>query len=265
LTFSLKITILCAQRLNITAMKIYRIIIVFISLILLNLSTSGQIIRNKNTGADNSNSQSSPEILSGQSLNDDSFTASGAEYKYDYGKETGLYLDEKWLPGEIVLSDGTIIKDRLLRYNIYSRQIEFVDKNDTMAIANTFDVKQLKIGERSFIFTSFVYDGKPVEDWLEVLVDGDYSLFLYRRIVYRYVESLSESNPETDRFFMIEKYYIQDSNGEIKALPNTKKQIVKCLAEKNPDIESFMKENKIRLTKEGDLVKLMEFCNKKDK
>ena len=234
-------------------------------MVYVNPNVWGQVNRNKNISTGNGAIVSSPESMTSRSLNDDAYTTSGVEYKFDFGTETGMYLDEKWQPGEIVLTDGTVINDRLLRYNIYSRQMEFVDKNDTMAIANTIDVKELKIGDRKFIMESFVFDNEPVNDWVEVLVEGDYTLLLYRRIVYRYVESLTETNTENDRFFMTEKYYVRENNGEIKELPNTKRQVVKCLSEKNPGIDKFIRRNKIKLSKEADVIKLMEYCNKKGK
>ena len=231
-------------------------------MVLFNLTLSGQINR-KNANANNNDPVSSVDTEIGQSVNDDAFTSSGAEYRYDYGTETGIYLDENWLPGEIVLRDSSVFSDRLLRYNIYTRQMEFVYKGDTMAIANKDEVRDLKIGNRQFTFASFFYNDKPEKDWLEVLVDDDYCLYLYRRIVYRYVENLDESNRETDRFFMTEKYYVRDKGGKIKELPSTKRQVVQCLSEKNPEIESYMKRNKLKLTKEEDLIKLVEFCNNK--
>ncbi len=244
-------------------MKTYKIFTVLLSMVLFNLTLTSQINRSKNISADNNTAGTSVETASGQSVNSDAYGSSGVEYNFDYGIETGMYLDENWLPGEIVLFDETVFSDRLLRYNIYTRQMEFVYKGDTMAIANTDEIRDMKIGNRKFIFESFTYNDESENDWLEVLVDGDYSLYQYRRIVYRYVEDISESNAETDRFFMTEKYYVQDDGSKIKELPNTRKQIVRCLTEKNSDIESYMKKNKLKLTREGDLVKLVEFCNRK--
>ena len=242
-------------------MKTLIIIVVFLCLALFDLTAFGQVNRSKNISILNSGVTNPEDPALGQSINNDAFTTSGAEYKFDYGKETGMYLNRDWSSGKIELTDGTIINDRVLRYNLYSRQMEFVVSGDTMAIANPSEIKNLTIGDRKFVFEKFVFNGEPVSDWIEVLVEGNYSLYLYRRIVYRYVESLSESNTENDRFFMTEKYYVGDNSGAIEPLPSGKRQIIKCLSEKKPGIESFIKANKLKLSDEKDLIRLMEYCN----
>jgi hypothetical protein len=62
---------------------------------------------------------------------------------------------------------------------------------------------------------------------------------------------------------MTENYYVSDNGGEIKELPKTKRQIAKCLSKNSPDIESYIRENKLKLTEESDLIKLVEYCNSK--
>ncbi|MBC8643128.1 hypothetical protein H9W95_00385 [Flavobacterium lindanitolerans] len=60
---------------------------------------------------------------------------------------------------------------------------------------------------------------------------------------------------------MKDEYFIKIGDSEIKTLPLKKKAIVSIVPEKEKEIASFIKENKISFSEDADLNQLGRFIN----
>ena len=131
-----------------------------------------------------------------------------------------------------------------------------------MAFANPEEIAYLEFNNRKFINTDFMYNEESRRDYLEVLVEGEHNLLLYRNIVYRVLDQdKSDKQISEDQYFLEKTFYVQDEMGKIKKMPETKKAVLECLADKDEQLKCFIKDNKIRLYRESDLIKLVEYCN----
>ena len=57
------------------------------------------------------------------------------------------------------------------------------------------------------------------------------------------------------------EYYIQLNNGEIVYMPTKRKKIMKLIPGKEKEIKAFMKENRIKTSRDKDLEKLGHFMS----
>jgi len=184
------------------------------------------------------------------------------ESNSNLGKESGLFFND-WSPGTVVLTDNTIITDRMLRYDIYHRQMQFAYKGDTAAFGKPEEVKSIKFENNSFVYDELqCKDGKR-KDYLEVLVDGASRLLLYRCITYKYVGECTipgAENPK-EEFFQTKKYFISKGKNAAVPVPEKKQEAIGLLSDTGKDIKSFILENNIKLNDEADLVKLVNYYN----
>ena len=90
---------------------------------------------------------------------------------------------------------------------------------------------------------------------------------LYRKDRKKFVESKGAAygniNKTTAKYKeQKSEFYIEygDSGSAVK-LPKNKKSLIKLFASKESDIKAFIKDKKIKATKEKDLIKLINFAN----
>jgi hypothetical protein len=182
--------------------------------------------------------------------------------KSDLGKEGNLFFND-WSPGTVILADNTVITDRMLRYDIYHRQMQFAFNGDTAAFGKPEEIKSISFENNNFVFEEFMCPDGKRKDYLEVLVDGSCRLLLYRCIIYKYIveNAIPDDENSKDEYYQTKKYFISKDNKVPVQLPEKKNEVIELLSDTGKDIKTFMQENKIKLFDEQDLVRLVNYYN----
>lgn len=179
----------------------------------------------------------------------------------DLGEECSMCLYEDWKSGSLIMKDETVINDRLIRYNIYNQQMEFIMDDDTSALANPDDFERIIFGGHTFLYGPFLCNGAIHRGYMELLFDGRVSLLLHRYIKYEvkdnnpYIHPV-DSNPT---YFREDRYYYSDENGPAVPLPLKKKRLQELFNNPEKNINLFMKETKNKLRTKQDFINLFEF------
>lgn len=195
-----------------------------------------------------------------------SSTAGGTGYNQNYlnlGKECGLYLCEEWKPGIIELDDGTVFKDRMIRYNIYNQQMEYAAGGDTAAIGNPEDLSRLVIDKQVFVYRSFNCNNQVRQGYLELLVEGDYELLMHRGIKYEYEETdanAGDSGPVT-RYYQSNRYFLSCHGKTAEPLPDKKNDVISMIGKDEKKLKKYVKENKCKLKSQEDITDFFVFVN----
>jgi hypothetical protein len=178
------------------------------------------------------------------------------------GDKSALYFND-WSPGTVVLTDNTIITDRMLRYDIYHRQMQFAYNGDTAAFGKPEEVKSITFGEYTFVYDEFICKEGKRKDYLEVLAEGPCRLFVYRCINYKYVDDCAIPGAENPReeFYQAKKYLFSKNNEIATSMPENKNDVIELFSDKDLNIKKFIHENKIKLDDEQDLIKLVNYYN----
>jgi hypothetical protein len=180
------------------------------------------------------------------------------QYFY-YGDPTGMYLDEEWKNGVVDVKEGDNM-DGLLRYNIYHQKFEAVIEGDTFAFAKPGELEYVMIGDSKFVFSSFLRnDYEVASTWFEVLCEGECDLLLRRYIKYRVTDG--DDDHSNDQLYKLEEYYTRTKDEKGKRLYTSKKDIPLVLLEHQGELSIYVKENKLNLKEQDDLVKLFEYYN----
>ncbi len=214
----------------------------------------------KNQGNVKSHSANTYSTTSGNQGNNSGAGSSGMNQ--DLGKECSMYFND-WTKASVTLTDGKYLSDRMVRYNIYNQQMEFVHEGDTAAFGDPEEISTVVLNGHEFIYRDFECEDEVNKGYFEVLVNGDCQLLLHRCIAFKYIEECSDPNTNfvKERYYLSEKYFISENGETAILLPNKKKEIIVMFENSDKDIKTYIKEHKIKIYKEEDLKDLISYYN----
>lgn len=175
------------------------------------------------------------------------------------------YFFKDFKMGGILDKSGKLSDNLLVRYDSYRDEIQFLRDEKTLviepALAPEFYVMSQESegkGVAKLVFRNgFKIDGFTERNYFQVLHDGD-SKFL-KRIKTSYVEEIVNNygtNEQVKRFVRTELYFFILS-GESKPITKARKDIHLLFGDSSSVIKNFIKENKLSVKNDADLVKVL--------
>lgn len=149
-----------------------------------------------------------------------------------------------------------------VRYNSYTDQIEFQKDGTVMVLPKDEKFSRIEIVSPRQTLVLIEADG--LSGYFYEVISGN-NASLYKKVQTKFIDVIPASNtyssdkPATFRT-QDPVYYIKTDKGYIKN-PKNQKDIIEQYADKKDDLNSFFKQNKIKLQKEEDLKKLVSFLN----
>lgn len=188
----------------------------------------------------------------------------GKDYEFDI--QGSPYYDESFNSATIT----PINKVFMIRYNAALDVMEVIQKEDTLVLNKdnrNYKIVQSK-GDMTYgILQNVASESDEKLGYYIQLTEGK-KIKLYRRDRKKFVEvkrtAYGSNTASTYAKYKEQKseYYIEygDSGTAVK-LPRKKKSLIKLFASKEGDIKAFIKKNKIKLNKEEDLKRLVNYAN----
>jgi hypothetical protein len=188
--------------------------------------------------------------------------------------DSAIYRYPQFVDGRVYYNDGKVSRG-LLNFNRLTGQMEFIaPSRDTLAIADESTIKYLAVHNDTFYFVKVYLElihhttsarlGKlDVIKLLDIKKEGAFgqmnstssitstSSFYSGRQDYQLAQKVEITLKEQTKFFI--------SKGNDDFLPATKKNINKIFSQKSSAIEPFIKEHNIDISKQDDLVRLIDF------
>lgn len=191
---------------------------------------------------------------------DDFTTSSGGMTDcFYYGDPSGMYLNAEWEEGKAVLLDGQKL-DGNFRYNLYKQKMEAIVEGDTFAFAKPCEIEVLKIGERKFIYSTFIRSDQEVANtWFEVLCEGEYCLLQRQYIKYRIADG--DDDPTNDQLYRMQEYYTRNNDEKLMRFYASKKILLETLPEHQEEVKEYMKSERLKLNNPDDLVEVFAYYN----
>lgn len=177
--------------------------------------------------------------------------------------EGSPYLDEAFVPGEIVINDTIHYTEIPVRYNIYNDRIEFqTSAGQILEIDISGQKTNYKFDTHFFIATDYIDRGKEKKGILEVLVDGRVQLYKQYIIDFKKAtETKGYEDAKPNRLVrQDDEYLLAIDQGKPETFRNSK-DLMEKLSLINPGIEQYKKSQKLKLRLEQDLIKLIQYCN----
>ncbi len=148
------------------------------------------------------------------------------------------------------------------RYNMYTDTIELMNDGTIYELpkANTYSKITFVNSGETFVY---INEGINAVGYYLELVPGKYRLLKKLKSEFRdAVPALNSFTAATPPKFETEKpiYFIKFGNDFIK-IPKNSKELDASFSDKKDALNDFIKTNKIKLNKEEDLIKLINFLN----
>jgi len=178
-------------------------------------------------------------------------------------KSPEIQFSSEWKVGDIYLVNGETIHSKYLRFNGFSDQLFWLRKKDyQISIIERSTVKGFSLTDtilqttQVFRRSNFIqHDLAGFPDiFLQVLVEGEISLFLAHRVDYL---------RNTDEYSSSPQYYVI-VNGQIKAISLRRRALVRLLGEQKSKMRSIIRQFDLDLSTERGMVAAILAFNKKE-
>lgn len=172
------------------------------------------------------------------------------------------YANPNFVQGKIFQEDQLIKDDVPMRYNAFADEIE-IKKNASDENYGAL-IKDPSIFVKIFkdLYVFVPYEGSNEKGgYFNVLSDGKtYDLYKKTKAVFRepqkaetsYARDMPPSFPKTVTYYLVQ-------NGTFLEMPSSESKILKMMDKKKAEMKKYMKENKIDLGKEQDMIKTISY------
>ncbi len=177
--------------------------------------------------------------------------------------EGSPYNNPDFLPGQLVTTSQEHYDSILLNYNIYTNQVEFMnDKGERLGIEIPELIDHLVIGEEKFIFCPYTVGGKIHKGFLTVLEEGPALLLQKKNIMLKSAEPPQGYKAAEPARFVRTKddFFLRVFPAEAKKISNSA-DFLSALSHVPPELDQYLRENKIRFGRKEDLMKLVATYN----
>lgn len=178
--------------------------------------------------------------------------------------EGSPYLNDKYLPGKIVTTGKIAYVGILLRYNIYSDNFEFkVPGKEALEVSNPSSIKEVIMPDGEFLYLPYINTMNTRSfGFLKKLNDGNAKVLIHYMVHYIPAkEPGAYQQPEPPRFAGNQKFFFLYFGNKPAVRVTNKKELLEALPAHRQAIEKYMRKEKIKPRKQGDLVKLMNYYN----
>lgn len=164
------------------------------------------------------------------------------------------YLREDWSAGLIKTRSGKLQQFARVRYDAFQDELEYDQAGKYFRLAP--EISEFSCGDGTFRNGFPIIDNHTKDSFYQILYDGKTKVL--KKIMIRVItEKAYGSATETKRFLKEEKLYLA-INGMLQAVKGDKKATMLIFQDKKEALETFIKNQKLKLSSEDDLLKVAE-------
>lgn len=178
------------------------------------------------------------------------------------------YYTEEWQAGNVKLKNGNLLRGYFIRYELVRNQVEIIIGREIRVISgdrieffewyNTQVFQSVKFLNKS----TYQFHKEVTPGFFEILVEGD-AILLKRTLVTSLRGSTSPTLVANTKASSIEKFelFYLVIDGVAEELHGNKKKKLDLFGSKSDVITSYVRENKLRLSDEDQLIKVAQYYN----
>lgn len=176
--------------------------------------------------------------------------------------EGTAYLFEDWKQGNVTFFNNSVLSGVQLKFAVYGNQLFFKKGEDMLEF--TMPVKEFTISSnnKTLLYRSLYpsLGENTTSTFYNVIADGKYQLLKLTTREIRDHKSYNE--PVTKKFQDKEAWLVFSPTGVLQYAKPDKASLQTALPEKSADIERIIREKKLKLKNEADLITLFAELNK---
>ena len=172
------------------------------------------------------------------------------------------YLNKDFRAGSLLLANDSLIENCLIRYNIYTDQIEHIDSGKVYEIAPKSMVKKIHLDQSVLVCLKNNEKGKTNEHYFEELTSGKVSLYI-RYAVQFVPPATSFPYAKTDSAHFsspMKTYYLSNAAHQLIRVTG-RKVLLKIFADKKRELKEFLRTSRFPINSEADIRSITSFYN----
>jgi hypothetical protein len=183
-----------------------------------------------------------------------------------FGLKGTPYLFEEFQDGEFFFRDRKKITDLKINYNCTTGDLLFsYDGKNYITTRDDIDYFVIFPSQVDtfILFNKQLLPNEKHPEYLEILYDQHFILFKRHMKTFKEAQVKTPYHAEKDYNEYIDKteYFLKLSNNEIISLKPKMKSILSVFPSKANQIRDFIKNEKISLKKETDLIRAIKYCD----
>ncbi len=193
------------------------------------------------------------------------------EFASQYGRSTSFryadlkgspYLDDEFERGAIELENNEIVELNL-RLNVYDDELEFETDQGIYVLKNPEKMSHFFLGKSEYVYFESSNLAEEASGFFKWIAGDECLLLLKHRATYIPSVGAGAYEPATEAELRKESdTYFLSINGELPVkLKRKKKFILELIPSHKEEISRYIKEEKISLYKNNDLIDLVDFIN----
>jgi hypothetical protein len=177
------------------------------------------------------------------------------------------YLYPMWNSGTLTDKSGKVYSNLLLKYDSYKDQVEMNQDGQVFEISAALYpkftlsfVQPTTNNVLKHVFSAaYTVDGFPKMSYFELLFEGRLTL------IKKYKTSFVEENVSgygtggAQKSFQSKTFYFVIEDGVAKDIKPNKKSVLGVFPEQSSIVETFLKEKKMKIKSETDLIEIIKF------
>ena len=178
------------------------------------------------------------------------------------GLDGSPWLTEDWVPGTIFLASGKTIEGLKYRYNLYRNQLYFKYNDAEYIVGSQDSIAYLLMEGKTFVYDNSDPTNRDKRRLMEVAVDGNARLYVnyYPEIIPANYNIALGSGNKNETVAVKESYLIKVGT-VITVVDRKGKLIPVALADKNQEVNAFIKKEKISPKNRADIEKVVRYYN----
>ncbi|WP_394747299.1 hypothetical protein [Spongiimicrobium salis] len=172
------------------------------------------------------------------------------------------FVNETFLPGRVIVS-GEVKAEGLLRYNAYRSEIEVKEGNDSSYSLLKRSYIYAEIKGKTYRIFRFMDGEVEKTSYFNPLNKGEVQLLFRPRIKLKRGRAAATTYDRNipPKYITINSYFVKKGDKAAERVRLSKKDILKYLSDKSSEVKSYIADNKIKLKKEEDYIKVLDYYN----
>lgn len=173
---------------------------------------------------------------------------------------------KNWLPGELQMSDGTIVKNKILGYNCLLDEVIWMRTTDYQQVVlykkaitgfTLYDSNNKETSEFKKFYLKKSSVGDSTGTFLQVLVKGRLTLLVERKVVLL---------RNADEFQVQDQYYLLKDDGELNKLVPNRRSLFRLMNNEKDEnrMKVVVRKNFLFIKKEPKLIKAIQLFNEEN-
>jgi hypothetical protein len=169
------------------------------------------------------------------------------------------YLNDAYASAQVI--SPTQKQNFNVRYNVYQDVMEYQQNGQPYGFDPNSKLKKVVLGEETYVIRKFEFEGKTKLGFVSLLDSGKVMLYAKKVVKFQDVKkggNLDGTDSPAKYSHNADAYYYSIGNGELKRIENLK-TFVAGFPDKNDELTTYAKKEKISAKKEKDLIQIVKY------